>query len=74
MRFIRRLAVRSMGSMEGFVMEFNRGNSKEKQGDLNCYRLQDKKRLFDVKLFYGGTPRGLLMGTVGQSSGTHRVR
>ena len=54
MRFIRRLAVRSMGSMEGYAMEFNRGNSKEKQGDPNCYRLQNGTRAFEVKLFYGG--------------------
>ena len=60
MRFIRRLAVRSMGSME-----FNRGNSKEKQGDLNCYRLQERNEGIRGETFlwrlvdgYSGTVKG----------------
>ena len=47
MWFIRRLDEGSMRSIEGYVREFDRGETKEKQGNMNCYILQDGSSSFE---------------------------
>ena len=52
MWFIRRLDEGSMRSIEGYIREFDRGETKEKQGNMNCYRLQDGSSSFEGIMFY----------------------